>query len=142
VTELSPEKRHEIADKLTGMTRPMLVGIFVLGVIAVLDLFTGFLLDDWRYDAVILAGCVLGLWGFFELRWLAGRVRTNQVPRQLGVFRWFVIAAGTLLGFGLIAAEGYVIGGLWVAVVLFSAFVALNAFGVVRGIRQRRRSGP
>ncbi len=136
---MSEARRDEVAAKLIGSIRPLIVVMTFLGALAVVDLFTGFLIDDRQFDALLLAGCALALWGFLEMRWVANRIRTNQVQRPLGVGRWFLMITGTLLTLGFVAGMGYVIGGPWSAVALLGAVIAVTAIGIVRGRRQRRR---
>ena len=118
----------------------MLVAMLVFGALAVVDLLTGFLLDDWCFDVLILAGCAFGVWGFLELRWLAGRVRANQIPRQLSVVRWLGIVASSVLCVGLVAGIGYMVGGSWLAVVFVAPLIVLVSSAVVSGVRHRRRT--
>lgn len=137
---MSQARRAEAADKLMRTMRPVLVALVILGALAVVDLFTGSVMDDRQIDAVLLAGCALSLWGFFEMRWVANRIRTNQVQRPLGVGRWLLIVTGSLLTLVFVAAMGYVTGGPWLAVVLVGAVFAVTAIGIVRARRQRQRT--
>jgi len=139
MTDMSQARRDEVADKLIASMRPVLVLLLVFGVLALVDLFTGSVIDDRLVDSLLLAGCALAAWGFFEMRWVANRIRTNQVPRRLGVGRWVLIIAGSVLTLALAAGMGYATGGPWLAVALVAAVIALVAIGIVHGWLQRKR---
>jgi hypothetical protein len=120
----------------------MLLGVMIVfAAIAVADLATGFLLDDWRIDAALLAGCALGLWSFLEIRWLARKVRTNQVPRRLGTGRWSAIVAGCLLTLAFTAGMGYLTGGPRGAFLFLAGVIVLSSIGIVHGFRKRKSTG-
>jgi len=83
VTEPSPARRAEIADKIEGPTKVMLALAIVFAVLALVDLVSGFFFSDWRLDVLLLGGTALAFWGLVETRWLASKIRTNQVPLDL-----------------------------------------------------------
>ena len=141
MTEPSPAERAEMADKIESPTKVMLALTIVFAALALVDLVSGFFFSDWRLDVLLLGGTALGFWGLVEMRWLASKIRTNQVPRRLGVGRWIDIVLGSLLSLAFVAGMGYLTGGPWSAVVFVAVVIVLISFGTVRGMRQRKRSG-
>jgi hypothetical protein len=120
--------------------RPVLVALTIFGALAVVDLLTGSPIGDRTFDALLLAGCALGLWGFLEMRWVANRIRTNEAPGPLGVGRWFLIIAGCVLTLAFAAGIGYVTGGPWMAVALLGGVILVTTIGIVRAKGQKKRT--
>ena len=120
--------------------RPVVVALTIFGALAVVDLLTGSLIGDRTFDALLLTGCALGLWGFLEMRWVAQRIRTSEPPAPLGAARWFLIIAGCVLTLAFAAGIGYVTGGPWMAVVLLGGVIVFTTIGIVRAKRQEKRT--
>ena len=138
--ELSQTQRNESADKVEESIRFVLVAAIFGMVLVGVDFVTGVPFDDWRIDVLLLAGCVLGLWSFFEMRQLARKVRTDHVPGRPGPGMWFSSIAGILVSLAVSAGFGYVLGGLWLAVLLPAAEIVFMAILTARGVRRRRRT--
>jgi hypothetical protein len=138
VAELSPAQRAENADKLEQSIRFVPVAVILGMVLVGVDLVTGAIFDDWRIDLLVLACCALGLWVFLSLRQIAGWVRTNQVPPRPGPGTWVSWTAGSALSVSITAGLGYLIGGLWLAVLLPAAEIVFIAILTARSVRRRR----
>jgi len=117
----------------------MLLGVVPLALIAVVDLATGALTGDRRVDIGLLAAAALAGTSVISQRRLARRLRANDFPRRATTAQWVRAAASILVGLAFSAGVGYLIGGWIVAILLPAVTVLLTGFGVVRGLRKRRR---
>jgi len=140
LTELSPEKRKELAERLELWSWVFLAGLGIFTAIVVSDVLFGWLVDDLRFDLVMLGAGVLGVWSFVELRWLARKFRTDGFSRRPGIGSWIDVIAGSLLALALAVVMGYLIGGRWFALVWPALLIGFVSIGIVRGIRRRRRA--
>ncbi len=118
----------------------ILVGTVGGLVIAMLDIFTGFFVGDRTFDALLLAGCGLGLWGLLSMRQIARRVLTDELPVKPSPYWWAGEALSHAVAIGVLAGMGYLIGGRWLALVAGLSYPVYMAITIGLGIRKHRRT--
>jgi hypothetical protein len=133
-----------MADRFDRYTRRIVLAMIPIALIAVVDLPTGWLLDDRRLDIALVAALGMGLWGVYSLRRFATRLRADDLPARPTRRRWVGSFASLAASLALSAGLGYLIGGWLPAVLLPSATLILMAGSVAVGLRRRRRieAGP
>lgn len=110
-----------------------------LALIGLLDLATGWLVSDRRFDAALLALCVMAGLSVVSQRRLARRLRAGELQGRATRLQWARAVLSTLLGLTFSAGVGYLIGGTVVAILLPAVTIVLVAYSVARGLRKRRR---
>ena len=137
--EPGPVDRREFADRLDRSTRYLVLAIIPIALIAVVDLTTGWLIDERRMDIALLAAVAMVLWGAYSFRRLAGRLRAGDFGRRPTRRKWVIELVETAVLLAVCAAIGYLIGGWVPAVVLPAAVIVVTAGSTAVGIRRRRR---
>jgi cell division protein FtsL len=144
VTPAGPDQsaeaaRARLADRLERYARWSLLSVAPLALIGLVDLTTGWLVNDRRFDAALLALCVLAGLSVISQRRLARRLRAGELQDRATRLQWARAVLSTLLGLTFSAGVGYLIGGPFVAILLPAVTIVLVAYSVSRGLRKRRR---
>src|SRR5438309_400236 len=94
-------EREKLAHRFDRYARRSVVALLPIGVIALVDLATGSLLDGRRLDIGLLAAAALGLSGTVSLRRIARRIRSGELARRStpALWRQTVISIVASLGF-------------------------------------------
>ena len=135
-------ERINIANRIERHTRYLVVAMGLTVVIASVDLITGWLTADRRFDIAILVAGAMGVGGIASLRQLAQQMREGLPPRPTKRSLMLSVSsvAAALVLTGVI---GYLIGGWALAMILPSVTTLLVAASAAFGLwRARRVVGP
>jgi len=136
---LPTAERDKLAHRFDRYARHSAVALLPIAVIALVDLATSSLLDDWRLDIGLLAAAALGLSGTVSLRRLARRLRSGEVPHRSTPALWVRAVTSTVASLDVSGGVGYLVGGTVLAIALPLATILLVGVSVGLGLRRRRR---
>jgi hypothetical protein len=132
------EQRLAAAKALQTGT-PLILASVTLGIfMAVLDLLTGAVVDDRRFDILVLSASGLALWGLLSMRRIARRVLSDELPIRPTPLWWAREAIASVALIGVLAGLGYLLGGRWPAIFAALSYPAFLAVAIGLGKREHR----
>jgi hypothetical protein len=133
------DPKPKLADRFDRSAHWLLLAVIPLALIALVDLPTGWLLDDRRMDSALLVFTAASLWCAHSWRRFAGRVRAGGVALRPTRRKWVLEFASVAALLAMGATMGYLIGG-WAPAVAFPATtIVLTAAVVAVAMWQRRQ---
>jgi hypothetical protein len=134
-----PIEHAKLADLLDRSARQVVLAIIPIALIAVVDLSTGWLLDDRRMDIALLAITAMLIWSAYSFRRRAERLRSGDFGERPTRRKWLLELASLAALLAMCAGIGYLIGD-WVPAIAFpAATIVLTAGAVAVGVRRGRR---
>ena len=135
---LPAARREKLSSQLERFARLLAVALLPTAVIALVDLATGFLLDDRLLDIGLLAAAAAGLWEAVWLRRFARGLRSGDLPRRSAPVRWGRNVTGIVALLAVNAGIGYLLGGKVGGIALPLGTMLLVGVSAVIGRRMRR----
>jgi hypothetical protein len=136
---LPAARREKLASQLERFARHLPVALLPTAVIGLVDLATGFLLDDRLLDIGLLAAAVAGLWQAVRFRRFARGLRSDELPRRSAPVRWGRNVTGIVALLAVNAGIGYLVAGTVGGIALSLGTMLLVGASAVLGLRMRRR---
>ena len=130
---------ERVAALLVKNERLSLVMSVAMACLAVADLVTGSLVDNWRIDVALLASAAMVISGVYSRRRMAARLRHGEMRGPMTLRIWIREVGSVAMLVVFIGAVGYLLGGSLVAIALPAAALAMVAVAVAIGFRRRRR---